>query len=439
MPQRLPRAVLTRLYAAAVAAVDPLKLVSSHLIRDGSGVIVRDHDREIFRHRGPLLIVGAGKAAAKMAAGCEVALGPDLVSGAVIVADGCTWPLESISVREAGHPVPDERGEDATARLCQLVSETSTPVLCLVSGGASSLLVRPRPPVTLADKQAVNRLLLSCGANVGEINTVRKHLSRVKGGGLLRQGSSRFVTLVLSDVIGDDPRVIGSGPTAADPTTFADARAILHRYAIERRTPSRAAALLDRGVRGEVPETLKAGEPDCLRVRHLVVGSNRSALEATAEEARRMGLHPRIRPAPLEGATGPAARRWIQEVKADLLGPSPSADCHIAGGETTVTITGTGRGGRNQEFALAIASALAGTDICVLSAGSDGVDGPTDAAGAFVDGSTSKRARDNGLEPDDALANNDSYGFFVALGDLFRPGPTGTNVMDVKIALRPTI
>jgi len=372
-----------------------------------------------------------------MAAGCESRLGPDLVVGAVIVPDGYAASLSAIAVMEGGHPVPDERGLMATARLCNLVRATSVPVLGLISGGASSLLVRPRSPLTLDDKRAVNELLLTCGADIQAMNTVRKHLSEVKGGGLVRYGRTSFVSLILSDVIGDDPAVIGSGPTAADATTYADARAILGRFGIEQLVPTVVLDVLDRGMRGQITETLKPDDPVCRRVRNVVIGSNQTALEAAAGEARRMGLRPRITPTPLAGATGPVARQWLETVWVDLAG-TPAFDCYIAGGETTVTVTGTGRGGRNQEFALALASPLAGTDVHILSAGTDGVDGPTDAAGAFVDGSTIRRAQARGLDATAALTNNDSYGFFSALGDLFRPGPTGTNVMDIKIALHPT-
>jgi glycerate-2-kinase len=368
-----------------------------------------------------------------MAAGCEAALGAPRLSGLVIVPEGCGMPLASIGVRLAGHPLPDQRGAAATAELCGMVAAADGPVLCLISGGASSLLCEPRPPVTLDEKTAVNHLLLASGADIGEVNTVRKHLSGVKGGGLLRRVRTRpVVTLVLSDVVGDDPSIIGSGPTTPDPSTFADALAVLRKYAIAERVPPAVRRLLQLGVGGGVAETLKPVDPETAGTETTVIGSNRMALAAAADEARRLGYEPRLDPRPLIGDTTAAARRWLADIRAGVEGRRV---CVIGGGETTVTVRGPGRGGRNQEFALALAEPLAGARVAVLSAGTDGIDGPTDAAGAFVDGHTCERAAAIGLAPSAALTANDSYGFFDRLGDLLRCGPTGTNVMDLKLAV----
>jgi hydroxypyruvate reductase len=369
-----------------------------------------------------------------MASGCETALGIDCVRGIVIVPQGSAIALRSIRGLEASHPVPDQRAVAATEEVCRLLeSDPDGPVVCLISGGASSLLVRPRHPLTLDDKQQTTRLLLASGASIQEANTVRKHLSEVKGGGLLRYaGGRRVVSLILSDVVGDDASVIGSGPTAADRTTFSDALGVLARWGLEAKVPPAVRSLLERGSRGEIPETAKPGGPELERVRNFVIGTNGTALEGAAEEARRLGYRTVISDRSLTGDTTECARRWAAEVLRHQAGEPL---CVLAGGETTVVVKGTGRGGRNQEFALAAAETLAGTEVHVLSAGTDGVDGPTPAAGAFVDGRTVERARDLAIDPRRVLLDNDSYAFFEALHDLFVPGPTGTNVMDIKIAL----
>jgi hydroxypyruvate reductase len=381
-----------------------------------------------------VLVVGAGKAAAGMAAGCERALDARRIGGMVIVPEGCEVPLSSVGVRVAGHPLPDERGAVATAELCRLLAASECgPVLCLISGGASSLMIEPLPPLTMVEKMAVNRLLLACGADIGEVNTVRKHLSAVKGGGLLRRTRARpIMTLVLSDVVGDDPSVIGSGPTTADPSTFADALAIVGKYRIADRIAPAARDLLNRGARGDLAETVKPSDQETAGAESIIIGSNRLALTAAAEEARHLGYEPMVDATPLVGETRQRARQWLADVRPGVEG---RRRCAIAGGETTVTVRGAGRGGRNQEFALALAGPLAGSAVAVLSAGTDGIDGPTDAAGAFVDGETLARARAKGLDPAAALEQNDSYRFFDRLGDLLRCGPTGTNVMDIKLAV----
>lgn len=381
-----------------------------------------------------MLVVGAGKAAARMAQGAEDALEGRRLRGVVIVADGCAVPVPALAVRSAGHPVPDRRGLDATRALLRHVAAPSgDPLLCLIGGGASSLLVQPAPPVTLADKLAVNQLLLTSGADIHEINTVRKHLSLVKGGGLLRAAGARsVVTLMLSDVVGDDPSVIGSGPTVPDPTTFADAMRVLARYQLTARLPRRPRERLLQGAAGLLAETLKAVDTNKTRSQAVVVGSNRLALTAAAAAAARLGYEPWLDPVPLTGETSAAAASWWARAAPQLRGHRA---CAIAGGETTVAVRGPGRGGRNQEFALALVDRLAGFPGALLSAGSDGIDGPTDAAGAFVDGGSLDRARVRGLDPAKALAANDSYTFFQRLGDLFCCGPTGTNVMDLKLAV----
>lgn len=381
-------------------------------------------------------MVGAGKAAARMADGVAAALPRTSLAGLLVAPSGPEHPPAPLRFLHGSHPLPDERSLAAGEALwqCLATAPADVPVLCLISGGASSLVVHPRPPLTLRDKLAVNELLLRCGAPIEEINTVRKHLSLIKGGGLLRAAGGRPVqTLALSDVVGDDPAVIGSGPAVPDPTTHADALAILARRGIMDRVPAAVLELLRRGTRGEVEETVKPGDPVAAAAPVAVIGRNDVALRAAAAAARRLGYEPVIEATPLVGDTTQAATAWAQRVRAQ---PADRRWCLLAGGETTVVVRGAGRGGRNQEFALAAAPDLAGCPVAALSAGTDGIDGPTDAAGAFVDGRTIERARRAGLDWSAALRANDSYAFFAALGDLHRCGPTGTNVMDIKIALR---
>ncbi len=423
------RAEAVAMFRAAVDAVDPTELVANYLSRQVAG----------DRHGPPSLVVGAGKAAARMAAGCEAVLGAANLRGEVIVGEGCVAPLSSVHVSEAGHPLPDARGESATRRIIdRLGTHAAGKLFCLIGGGASSLLVCPRAPVTLQDKIATTRLLLESGADIHAFNTVRKHLSAVKGGGLLRHARRAIIGLLISDVVGDDPSTIGSGPTAADETTFADAWAVLSRHDLIGRVPANVTALLQAGLAGRVPETVKPHTAEAARSRNVVIGCNRTALDGAAATARRRRWAVHIEPEPLSGDTTAAAHAFGRRVR-DLIAHSrrDTPLCILAGGETTVRVVGRGRGGRNLEFALALAPVLAGAPVSVLSAGTDGIDGPTDAAGAFVDGTTVQRARKHSLDPNAALRENDSYSFFARLGDLFRCGSTGTNVMDLKIALVP--
>jgi glycerate 2-kinase len=423
------RAEAVAIFRAATRAVDPTELVADCLSRHAA----------LEQMLSPTLVVGAGKAAARMAAGCEAVLGPANLRGEVIVADGCGVPLRSIHVSEAGHPLPDARGEQATLRIIKcLRMHGSGALLCLISGGASSLMVCPPAPLSLQDKIATTRLLLECGADIHAFNTVRKHLSRVKGGGLLRQAQKRMLALLISDVIGDEPSTIGSGPTAPDDTTFADAWSVLARYHLTSRVPASAAELVQAGIAGRVPETVKSDTAEAALCRNVIIGSNRTALEGAAAAARALGRTVHIEDQPLSGNTTVAAQEFagrVRQLMADRRSNKPL--CIVAGGETTVRVVGGGRGGRNQEFALAMAPGLAGAPVTILSAGTDGIDGPTDAAGAFVDGTTLARAQERDLDVGAALQANDSYMFFSQLGDVFRCGPTGTNVMDIKIALVP--
>ncbi len=367
----------------------------------------------------------------------ERLLGGRIRGGLINVKHGHTAKLRRVELNECGHPIPDHAGELGAQRIAGIARQAGADdlVICLISGGASALMPLPAPPVTLAEKQETTRLLLECGANIHELNCVRKHISAVKGGQLAQLAyPATVLTLILSDVIGDDLDVIGSGPTVPDRSTFADARAILAKYGISGRLPAGVRSRLA----SDAPETPKPGDKTFDRVQNLIVGSNRLAVDAAAHEARALGYRTLVLSTFIEGETRDVARvhaAIAKEIRASGRPLKPPA-CVISGGETTVTIRGKGLGGRNQEFALAAALDIAGLkDVVVLSAGTDGTDGPTDAAGAIADGSTIARAEAAGLDAAAHLARNDSYRFFGRLGDLIKTGPTGTNVADVRIML----
>ena len=380
-----------------------------------------------------IYVVGAGKAGASMAAAVERVLGRRITAGLVNVKDGHTAKLRHIELNECGHPVPDSRGVDGAERIAALAAsaEEDDLVLCLISGGASALLPAPAPPITLEEKQSVTRLLLACGANIHEINAVRKHISRIKGGQLARLAAPATVeSLLLSDVIGDDLDVIGSGPTAPDASTFGDVATILDKYTITDRVPS---SVRKRIAEAE-PETPKPGDPLFRAVRNTVIGSNRLALDAAARHAQELGYRTLVLASEIEGETREVARMHAAIARQIVRASQPvrAPACIITGGETTVTIKGDGLGGRNQEFVLAAAIDIAGwPGTVVFSGGTDGSDGPTDAAGAIADGDTFRR----NPEARRFLDVNDSYHYFEGLGDLVKTGPTNTNVMDVRLIL----
>ena len=425
MSTRLLRKQAAAIFKAALAAADPADAVMRYLKR-------RDFSR--FHH---IYVIGAGKAGASMAHAAERVLGKRITGGLINVKDGHVAKLRRIELNECGHPVPDRRGVEGASRIAAIAqaAQKDDLVLCLISGGGSALLPFPPEPVTLAEKQEVTKLLLNCGADIHEINAVRKHTSAIKGGQLARLAAPATVeALLLSDVIGDNVDVIGSGPTAPDASTFASARAILEHYGILGRVPKAVRDRLERGVRGEIPETPKQNDPIFARVRNTVVGSNRLALDAAARRARAFGFRTLILASGIQSETRDVGRMHaaIAREIADSGHPIKPPACIITGGETTVTIKGNGLGGRNQEFVLAAAIDIAGlANIVVLSGGTDGTDGPTDAAGAIADGETLKRKPD----APEYLKRNDSYRYFRELGDLLITGPTNTNVMDVHIIL----
>jgi hydroxypyruvate reductase len=423
------------IWRAALAAGDVAPLLQRHLRLSGgtlrAGSLTLDLDR-IRR----VLVLGAGKAGASMARAVESILGERVSEGFVVVKDGYRLPTACIEIAEAGHPVPDGRGLAASARLLALAESAGADdlVIVLVSGGGSALTPAPVPPITLEEKQALTRLLLAAGATINELNAVRKHVSRFKGGLLARAATpASILTLVLSDVIGDPLDVIASGPTAPDPSTYADALAILERRGVLDRAPRSIVDHLRAGVAGAAPETPKPGDPIFARVTSLVIGNNALVVDAAAVEAARLGYRPHVLTRSLQGEA--------REVAGDLLAraralPGPAA--LIAGGETTVTVRGSGRGGRCQEFALAAALGLRADDpLVVLAAGTDGTDGPTDAAGGLVDAATVARARAAGVQAERALADNDALAFLTAAGAVVVTGPTNTNLLDLYLILRP--
>ncbi|MBV9746337.1 MAG: glycerate kinase [Acidobacteriia bacterium] len=413
------------IFRAALEAADPAAAVKSHLER-----LHFDDYRHIY-------LIGAGKAGASMAAAAEAVLGNRITEGLVNVKHGHVAKLRRIELNECGHPVPDRAGVSGAERIARIAAEAGRGdlVLCLISGGASALLPLPVPSIKLAEKQETTRLLLACGADIHEFNAVRKHLSRIKGGQLARLAQpAKVEAFLLSDVIGDDPGVIGSGPTAPDASTFADVSRIIDKYRIHSKLPARVRRWIAKGLKGEIEETPKPGDPIFSRVRNTIIGSNRIALNAAARRARQLGFRPLVLSSEVQGETREIARMHAAIAREVVRSGSPVRPpaCIVSGGETTVTLQGKGVGGRNQEFVLAAALDLAGLpDTVVFSAGTDGSDGPTDAAGAIADGSTIRR------KPEAAsyLRENDSYRYFEALGDLVKTGPTLTNVMDVHLVL----
>lgn len=435
-------AKLREIFFAGLEAVDPSAAVARAVQRRGRRILVRGKSYCLDDYRR-IYVVGAGKAAAPMALAMERILGERLSGGLVVVKYGYlphTGPRE-VEIVEAGHPIPDEAGRRGAERI-EAVARCATEgdlVVCLFSGGASALLPLPAVGIGLEDKQEVTERLLACGASIAEINAVRKHLSRMKGGQLARLASpASVVSLILSDVVGDPLDVIASGPTAPDRTTFADCLRILGEYGLEQRLPPAVMAHLRAGAAGTVEETPKEGDPVFARVHNCVIANNLRALEAAQRKARAMGYRTLLLSSQIEGESREVAAvlsAIFKEAAASGHPLRPPA-CILSGGETTVTVRGKGRGGRNQELALWVATRIQGSPrISFLSAGTDGTDGPTEAAGAFVDGLTVELAAAAGMRPQDYLQENNSYVFFERLGDLFVTGPTNTNVMDLMIAI----
>lgn len=409
-----------QIFRAALDAADPQHAVLRHLRSDGR-TLTAGRRRYRLMDTDRVFVIGAGKAGAAMASAVERLLGRRITGGLVMVPDGVTARVRRIEVCAARHPLPDQRGVEGATRIAHMAREASERdlVICVISGGASALLPSPVPGLALEQKQSITRALLNGGATIQELNTVRKHLSLIKGGQLAALAHpARVLTLILSDVIGDDLDVIGSGPTVQDRTTVGDALAVLRKYGVA-----------DAGLLQETPKL------DGVRVQNLVVGSNRLAVDAAAAKAKELGYKPLVLSTFIDGETRDVAAMHAAIAKEIIAHDRPAKRpvCILSGGETTCTVRGTGLGGRNQEFVLAAAIALQGVPgVTILSGGTDGIDGPTDAAGAIADGATVARS---GVDARAYLANNDSYHFFEPLNALLKTGPTGTNVMDVRMLL----
>lgn len=436
---------LEAIYTAAIRAADPAVAITRCLQRRGNTLtvegargVVREYHLENYRH---VLVVGAGKATAPMAKAIESILGERLGIGCVCVKEGYGEDLSKIEIVEASHPVPDERGRAAALKIRELLAgaDERDLVISLISGGGSALLPLPPDPITLEEKRRTTELLLRSGASIREVNAVRKHLSLVKGGNLAKAAMpATVINLMISDVVGDDIDVIASGPFAPDASTFNEAWDVLMRYGIDTAAPSSVVERIQRGAKGRIEENPGPGSQVFRGVLNHIIASSIDALRAAKEEAAQRGYHALILSSMIEGDTKDAAfwhSRIAREVAASS-NPVAKPACIVSGGETTVTVTGDGLGGRNMEFAVQAALFIDGAEgIIMASVGSDGSDGPTDAAGAAVDGSTAQRARESGVNIEDFIARNDSYHFHQKMGSLIVTGPTNTNVMDIRIML----
>jgi len=438
-PHQLRRDAMA-MFNRALKAVDPVEAVKSHVKLEGEDLTVNEKHYSL-RDYGHVYVIGGGKAGASMGSALETILGERITKGIINVKYGHFSELKRITLNEVGHPIPDEKGVSGAEEiigLLELLGEKDL-VICLISGGGSALLPSPVDGISLQDKQEMTNLLLECGATINEINAIRKHISKLKGGGLARLTyPSTLIALMLSDVVGDPLDVIASGPTVPDMSTFGDCMAILKKYRLLERTPKSIIDRIQRGIRGEIEETPKPGNPIFGKTQNVIIGSNIIAVKAAEQEAQQLGYNPLVLSTFIEGETREVARVHAAIAKEILKTnhPTERPACIISGGETTVTIRGKGLGGRNQEFVLASAIDIQGwKDVVVLSGGTDGTDGPTDAAGAIADGDTIRRAQDLDLDAVAYLDNNDSYHFFEKLGDLIITGPTNTNVMDLRLIL----
>ncbi len=438
-PDKHIRTILKQLLLAGLDAADPESAIQRAVrIKNNSlRVGTREYDLTGFSR---IVCIGAGKASGAMAAAVERQFGSRLEGGLVVVNDGYAGKTKRIRLLEARHPVPDHRSEKAARRMVRLLESLTDRdlVLMVLSGGASSLLAAPAAGLTLKEKQLTTRLLLRSGATIQEINTVRKHLSWIKGGRLAGATTATVMTLVLSDVPGDDLATIGSGPMAPDPSTFSDAKRVLDTFDIRNRIPLAVRRHVDRGAQGRIPETPKPGEALFSRIQHHVIGNNHTAIERMAKRAKALGLRPLILTTTLSGEARDIGKLFGDLAKEMHVSGNPVRPpaCLLAGGELAVTVKGKGLGGRAQEFALAAAPALEGLpQVFVAGVGTDGTDGPTMAAGAIVDGGTISRAKEKGISHEAALRENDSYRFFHRAGGHVVTGPTGTNVNDVYMIL----
>lgn len=437
---REARALALTSLECAINAADPKQILESRLMLRNSTIHVNGHSFDLDGF-SKIYVIGAGKASGSMAETIEQILGKRITEGLVTVPYGTKNRTDVIRLSSASHPVPDESGVEGARRILEIATRAKRDdlIICLISGGGSSLMPLPRGEVTIADKKEITQALLKCGATISEINTVRKHISDIKGGWLAKKAyPATILNLILSDVIGDSLEFIASGPTVPDPTTFDDAAGVLKKYRLWDTVPNSVRKVLLDGQRQLIPETPKAGDDAFREIHNVVIGNNRTASLAAYKHLNSARLNTLLLTSTLEGEA-----RHVGAVLASIAlevtlsgNPVQKPAGIVAGGETTVTVIGKGSGGRSQELVLAASMKLEGVEgVVVASASSDGIDGPTDAAGAIADGRTLARARKMGLIPERFLAENDSYSFFSKLGDLILTGPTGTNVNDVSAVI----
>jgi glycerate 2-kinase len=437
------------IFSNAVSAADPYYCVKNSIIlRDdencaGTAVAIGPKEYPLSRYT-KIYVIGGGKASARMGQAVEEILGDTITGGWINTKDDHAVPLKHITVHECSHPVPDSRGVDGVAEIVKILSgsDENTLVICLLSGGGSALMPAPADGITLKEKQDVTKLLLSAGADIRELNAVRKHLSSLKGGGMARLASPAALhVLILSDVIGDRLDTIASGPAVNDDTTFSGCMDIFAKYGVTDKLPPGVLERFKRGVDGEVPETAKPGDDFLSLAENTLIGNNEMSVEAARKTADGMGFNTVVLSTFFEGEASELGT-FFTSIASEIMKsgrPVASPACIIGGGETTVTVRGNGKGGRNQEMALSAALGLSGfaehSGVVFLSGGTDGTDGPTDAAGGIVDCSTISIGKENKLNYNEFMANNDSYHYLKETGALLMTGPTGTNVMDIQILL----
>ena len=444
MTGRDKKEALREIFDAAIGGASPYNAVHKKLrvAPNGKRLLLKAGHTSIDLNKFKrILVVGGGKAVCPMARAVEEVLGNRLTGGLVVTKYGHSQPLKKIRTIEAGHPIPDKFGVEGAEEILRIAAHAGEDdlLIVLLTGGASALLPAPAFGLSLKDKQKASKLLINSGASIDEINTVRKHLSLIKGGHLARTSRPASVlTLIVSDVVGNNLSSIASGPTAPDPSTYADAIRIIKTYKLAGEMPEKAMDILRQGSKGVLPETPKPDEAFFENTANIIIADNLSALQAAGKKGRAFGLRPVVLSSSITGNTRETAVFFasvLKEIKNSGNPVKPPA-CVLMGGETTLKVTGKGLGGRNQEFALALATALkSAPGIYALSAGTDGTDGPTEAAGAYALPDTLQRAQVLGLDPARHPAQNDSYHFFKSVDGLFITGPTGTNVMDMVIGI----
>jgi glycerate 2-kinase len=432
------RADALAIFTVAVKAADAGTAIRRYVRVTDTAIEVADRIYSLAKFRN-IYILGAGKAAVPMAQAMETLLGDRLSGGTVVAPHGQTLPLAKANIVEAAHPIPDIAGLKGARRIAAIARQATADdlIFFLLSGGGSALLPYPVDDLSLTDKQCITQLLLRSGATIREINTLRRHLSQIKGGKLARLAyPAQMVTLIVSDVVGDALQDVASGPTAPDPSCYSDCWEIIRKYRLQDSIPDSVRVILDRGVSGDIAETVKKDDVAFTKIQNVIIANNRLATEAAWLHASDLGYRSTILSNSIEGECREVAKQQMAIFKKILTDRPCEPTCLISGGETTVTVRGHGTGGRNQEFALA--AAIEFVDVeggAVLSAGTDGIDGPTDAAGAIIDSATVSRGLSQGYDAAQFLACNDAYNFLRRTGDLIITGPTHTNVMDIQVML----